>query len=142
MGLKLVVLCALFKQASMPSYSYNIRNRLLHFVRVEREKEESYSVRITAAATKFKIPEKTVKRWVFEDLFERTTRRSYEEKLSHRGRKRKITREQEQEIVEWVLRRHYAGEATGAAEIQGYAERQHQLDLSASYVSKLMARNK
>lgn len=128
----------------MPVYTYNARAKALHHIRVSKETHPklNLSERIVLASKATNVPEKTLRRWVIEEVMHpNLTRKDFEERLRKRGRKRLVDPDVEVEIVEWVRRRHAAGYVTSALDIQNHADNMHNLILSPSYISVMMNRN-
>ena len=84
----------------MVSYFYDTRAKVMHFFCVADADPLlvpfGVSHRVSVASQRFRIPERTIRNWLFEGDI---TCVEYEENLSKRGRKRKFSEDVENNIV-------------------------------------------
>ena len=111
-------------------HSFEVRVKVLYWIRNTTLPEGQEGTKLKIAADVHHIPERTVRRWVFQGDI---TRQEYEENLSSCGRKRKLTDVIEGEIVNWVIDRHYNHKSTSGVDIITHVQDVYDISLSTQF---------
>lgn len=90
-----------------------------------------------ALAKRFGMSAATISRWAKSE----NTEEAMAERLSSRGRKRKLSEEQEAEVMAWAEGRLNNYQTITGEELRKHVLEEHQLDVSRDLVSRMMRRN-